>query len=43
MEPRSTADPIDAELRAAAASFAYPSAGQSLLQLATSFGPFLAS
>ena len=42
MEPHSTRDPIDSELRAAVASFARPSARQSLLQLATSFGPFLA-
>ena len=42
MEPRSTANSVDAELRAAAASFARPSVRQSLLQLATSFGPFLA-
>ena len=42
MEPHSTRDPVDSELRAAAASFARPSAGQSLLQLATSFGPVLA-
>lgn len=43
MEPQPTANPIDAELRAAAASFARPSARQSVFQLATSFGPFLAS
>ena len=43
MEPRSTADSIDAELRAVAASFSRPSVGRSLLQLVTnSFGPFLA-
>ena len=42
MEPHSTPAPIDSELRAAAASFARPSARQSFLQLATSFGPFLA-
>eukprot|EP01034_Spumella_vulgaris_P008136 gene8135-10351_t len=42
MEPRSSADSIDAELRAVAASFSRPSVGRSLLQLVTSFGPFLA-
>ena len=42
MEPHSTPDTVDAELRAAAASYARPSARKSLLQLATSFGPFLA-
>ena len=42
MEPRSTTNPVDAELRAPPLRSRDSSVRRSLLQLATSFGPFLA-